>query len=326
MNKSVVYLFVSIFFLFTSCEYQIGENFVDLGKNQVDSILKGVQFYGFAYHPDEKAYIVENSGVVGCELYVPAGFEVERMIVCLGEMEWESNGTQCDFMLDVDRIPNGSYELSCEVFAKTNNGTVAGQVGAEQYVEKRSWPLKINARTESELPLQHRVNEEGLIEISWEIDESLRTRFDHYQIEFCTVGENINATYIVKRSEFDQCSYVDKHYVGEKGTYKVYAYFKSEADRPFSLGSLYLEQAEPQVRVEYMQKDRVYLSWTYPYRSAVDVVYGSKVVAEKVIDGMAKFSLAGQETGMIELCFSPIGDWGYKNVNYLFDLENYPKR
>ena len=28
MNKSVVYLFVSVFFLFTSCEYRLGENFM----------------------------------------------------------------------------------------------------------------------------------------------------------------------------------------------------------------------------------------------------------------------------------------------------------
>lgn len=30
MNKSVVYLFVSVFFLFTSCEYRLGENFMDM--------------------------------------------------------------------------------------------------------------------------------------------------------------------------------------------------------------------------------------------------------------------------------------------------------
>ena len=47
MNKSVVYLFVSIFLLFTSCEYHIGENFVYLGKNHFDSIFNVVKFYGF---------------------------------------------------------------------------------------------------------------------------------------------------------------------------------------------------------------------------------------------------------------------------------------
>ena len=42
MNKSVVYLFVSVLFLFTSCEYRLGENFVDLGRLQVDSVLTDV--------------------------------------------------------------------------------------------------------------------------------------------------------------------------------------------------------------------------------------------------------------------------------------------
>ena len=437
MNKSVVYLFVSVFFLFTSCEYRLGENFMDFEKWQADSVAMSVDFYGpFIHDLENKIFVVEHSGNAACQISPLLGFEVEKQIVRIGEMEWESDGTRCDFMLDVDLIPNGSYELSCEVFARTNNGTVAGQVGAERYVEKRSWPLKINARTESEFSLRHRVNEEGLIEIFWEVDGALRAGFDHYQIEFSTIDENAHSTYITQRSDFDKCFYADKRYVdlipngsyelscevfartnngtvagqvgaeryvekrswplkinartesefslrhrvneeglieifwevdgalragfdhyqiefstidenahstyitqrsdfdkcfyadkryaGEKGVYKVYIYFKSEADRPRSLGSLDLEQAEPEVQVEYMKEDRIRLSWTYPYHSAVDVVYGGEIVAEKVTDGIAEFSLAGQEVRVVELRFSPVGDWGYKNANYSFNLENCP--
>lgn len=325
MNKSVVYLFVSVFFLFTSCEYQLGENFMDFEKWQADSVAMSVDFYGpFIHDWENKIFVVEHSGNAACQISPLPGFEVEKQIVRIGEMEWESDGTRCDFMLDVDLIPNGSYELSCEVFARTNNGTVAGQVGVERYVEKRSWPLKINARTESEFSLRHRVNEEGLIEIFWEVDGALRAGFDHYQIEFSTIDENAHSTYITQRSDFDKCFYADKRYAGEKGVYKVYIYFKSEADRPRSLGSLDLEQAEPEVQVEYMKEDRIRLSWTYPYHSAVDVVYGGEIVAEKVTDGIAEFSLAGQEERVVELRFSPVGDWGYKNANYSFNLENCP--
>lgn len=233
MNKSVVYLFVSVFFLFTSCEYRLGENFMDFEKWQADSVAMSVDFYGpFIHDLENKIFVVEHSGNAACQISPLLGFEVEKQIVRIGEMEWESDGTRCDFMLDVDLIPNGSYELSCEVFARTNNGTVAGQVGAERYVEKRSWPLKINARTESEFSLRHRVNEEGLIEIFWEVDGALRAGFDHYQIEFSTIDENAHSTYITQRSDFDKCFYADKRYAGEKGVYKVYIYFKSEADRP----------------------------------------------------------------------------------------------
>ncbi|WP_301847694.1 hypothetical protein, partial [uncultured Parabacteroides sp.] len=260
------------------------------------------------------------------QIYPLPGFEIEKQIIRLGEMVWESSGTQCDFLLDVDLIPNGSYELSCEIIARMNSGTVAGQVGIEHYVEKRSWPLKVNARTETELPLLHRVNEEGLIEISWEVDEAFRDGFDHYQIEFTTLKEGLNYTYIARRSDFDIHSYADKRYAGEKGSYKVYLYFKAEADRPRSLGSLDLEQTKPQVQVEYRTKNCVRLSWTYPYRSAVDVVYGGEVVAEKVTDGVTEFPLAGQEAGRVELRFSPVDNWGYENANYTFNLENYPKR
>lgn len=240
MNKSVVYLFVSVFFLFTSCEYRLGENFMDFGKLQVDSVLTDVQFYGFAYYSDEKTYIVENSGAASCELYMSAGFEVERMIVRLGEMEWVSDGTRCDFMLDVNQIPNGSYELSCEVFARTNNGTVAGQVGAEQYVEKRSWSLKVNARTGSDKSLRYRMDENGHPEIFWEVDESLRDGFDHFTIEY----SYDNMTYIRRSTRFDQRSFVDKTYAGAGGTYEVYIYFKDETIRPYSLGKAVLDVSD----------------------------------------------------------------------------------
>jgi hypothetical protein len=327
MNKSVVYLFVSIFFLFISCEYQLGENFMDFEKRQVDSVAMSVDFYGpFIHDVENGTFVVENSGDAVCQIDPLPGFEIEKQIIRLGEMVWESNGTQCDFRLDVDLIPNGSYELSCEIIARMNSGTVAGQVGIEHYVEKRSWPLKVNARTETELPLLYRVNEEGLIEISWEVDEAFRDGFDHYRIEFTTLKKGANYIYTTRRSDFDIHSYADKRYAGEKGTYKVYLYFKAEADRPRSLGSLDLEQAKPQVQVEYRTKNHVRLSWTYPYRSAVDVVYGGEVVAEKVTDGMTEFSLAGQEAGMVELRFSPVDNWGYENANYTFNLENYPKR
>ena len=73
-----------------------------------------------------------------------------------------------------------------------------------------------------------------------------------------------------------------------------------------------------------MKEDRIRLSWTYPYNSAVDVVYGGQIVAEKVTDRIAEFSLAGQEERVVELRFSPVGDWGYKNANYSFNLENCP--
>ena len=240
MNKSVVYRFVSVLFLFTSCEYRLGENFVDLGRLQVDSVLTDVQFYGFAYHQDEKAYVAENSGVASCELFISAGFEVERMIVRLCEMEWESTGKRCDFMLDMDRIPNGSYELSCEVFARMNSGTVAGQVGAEQYVEKRSWPLKINARTGSDKNLRYRMDENGHPEIFWDVDESLRDGFDHFTIEY----SYDNVVYIRRSNRFDQRSFVDETYAGAGGTYEVYIYFKDETIRPYSLGKAVLDVSD----------------------------------------------------------------------------------
>ena len=93
MNKSVVYLFVSVFFLFTSCEYRLGENFMDFGKWQADSVAMSVDFYGpFIHDWENKIFVVEHSGNAACQISPLPGFEVEKQIVRIGEMEWESDG------------------------------------------------------------------------------------------------------------------------------------------------------------------------------------------------------------------------------------------
>ena len=67
MNKSVVYLFVSVFFLFTSCEYRLGENFMDFEKWQADSVAMSVDFYGpFIHDWENKIFVVEHSGNAAC--------------------------------------------------------------------------------------------------------------------------------------------------------------------------------------------------------------------------------------------------------------------
>lgn len=237
--KRSVYLFVCVFFLFASCEYQLGENYLEVEKVRTDLVADHVEVYGsFIHNMENDAFEMEHSVKAAFHVYPLPGLKVEKLVVRLGEMMWESHEERCDFMLDVDRIPNGSYELSCEIYAWTNNGTVAGQVGAEQYMEKRSWPLRVNARTESDHLLEWRMTEEGYPEIGWEVDESLRSGFAYYTVEY----QHDHSTYIRRITDFDQRSFVDKEYaVGAGGTYRVYIYFKDEAVRPYSLGKAVLD-------------------------------------------------------------------------------------
>ena len=62
MNKSVVYLFVSVFFLFTSCEYRLGENFMDFEKWQADSVAMSVDFYGPFIHEADRPHWRDGMG------------------------------------------------------------------------------------------------------------------------------------------------------------------------------------------------------------------------------------------------------------------------
>ena len=63
MRKSVVYLFVSVFFLFTSCEYQLGENFVEMERPSAGSVLSDV--YLNLPEDYEGQYYVDDTWFVG---------------------------------------------------------------------------------------------------------------------------------------------------------------------------------------------------------------------------------------------------------------------
>ena len=324
MRKSVVYLFVSVFFLFMSCEYQLGENFVEMEKPSANSVLSDV--YLNLSKDYEGRYYVNETQLVGYTVYLLQGYDVEKCVFRLGEMEWENADVIGDFLLDVNRIPNGNHDLVCEVHVRTNSGTVAGQLGTEHYIETRSWPLKVEARDETNLPLPNRVNEDGYLELSWEVDEALRSVFDHYTIELSVS----NYTYIRRSTNFDQRSFVDMNYIGAGCTYRVYIYFKDESIRPYSLGKIVLEQIDPQVKVEYPTAGKIRLSWSNPYRSLVDIVYQEKIVAEKVADGTAEFSVSDREIKdqSVELRFFSADGIAHPmtSFSYMFNLENKPEK
>ena len=235
MRKSVVYLFVSVFFLFTSCEYQLGENFVEMERPSAGSVLSDV-YLNLPEDYEGQCY-VDDTWFVGYTVYPLPGYEVEKCVFRLGQMEWESDDFNGSFLVDVNRIPNGTYDLTCEVYVRTNRGTVAGQLGVEHYTETRSWPLKVKARNGSDKLLPYEINEEGYPVIFWEVDESERDGFDYYTIEYSIE----NYTYIRRSYDFDQRSFVDETYAGRGGTYEVYIYFKDDTLRPYSLGKAVLE-------------------------------------------------------------------------------------
>lgn len=234
MKRSVVYLFVSVFFLFTSCEYQLGENFVEVEKPPVDKEQADVSLN--IHYPPDMAFEIEKSFMFGYDVFLQ-GRKFESCIFRLGDLVWERKEKSGQFWLDVDQITNGRYELVCEVLSRSNSGSIADRFGTELSVARKTWQVKIMARNETDRPLAYRINEEGHLELSWEVDESLRSEFDHYTIEFT----RDNYTYIRRSNNFDQRTFVYTNYDGGHGIYKVYIYFKDETVRPYGLGIAVLE-------------------------------------------------------------------------------------
>lgn len=230
MKRSVIYLFVSLFFVLTGCEYELMENYQDIEKPSEDTEM---DIYLNIPDDGDGQLLIKDSYFVGYEIN-NSDFYVNKCVFRLGNKRWEKEGRRGQFSIDKYQFPNNVYELSCEVYGKRNNGSISDQIGSEMLLGKKTWPLRVFVADPSDRQLSIWLNDNGCVEIAWEIDEKYRASFDHYEI---VVSRN-NSTWTHWSKKFDLHSFED--YVQASGpvTYEVFYYPKEVTGRPFSLGKV----------------------------------------------------------------------------------------
>lgn len=293
MKRRVVYLFLSLFILLAGCEYETGENLVELEVPSADDVHAEIELWGV---PVGEQIYIEGSTSIAYSIRVP-GYRFLKCEFEIDDQKWEMEGASGDFYVNTDHLSNGMHELSCRIYLKTNSGSLLDQANGEAFIGEKTWPVKVFVRETGDIPLAYRVNEEGYIELSWETEEDLRAQFDHYRI----VYSKPHYSYERKIGSFDSRTFVDRGYVGEACTYEVFIYFKDESIRPYSLGKTELKAVDPQVKIEHLALDKVRLSWNNPYRSVASVYYKDKLIVDNVPNGSSvDIPIAG---------FSDVSQW-----------------
>lgn len=312
MKKNFIYLFISLALFLTGCESGLGDNFVDVEPQSGN----GLQMKIYSNLPDDGTLLeIDDYYHIWYDIETP-GHVFQSCTFRMGGKEWEEKEPSGYFVIYANEFPNNIYELTCEVQVKTGNGSIADQLGTEFFVQKQNWQVRVISRDPSSDPLANKVNEEGFLELSWDVDEKLRADFDHYEV----VCNSPNVTHVL--TNFDRRTYVDKSYGGGETTYEVYIYFKDVTARPYSLGTAVLHQIDPQVKMEYPEPGKVRVSWYNPYRSTVNVLYQGQMIAEKVETGVIEFPLVcnGDVKQRVELEFCAL-EWFISDVSFRYSFD-----
>lgn len=236
MKRIIIYLFLSLSLLLNACEYELGENYIELEKPSAEESELNITLNLFATDGDGR-YVITKTEQMEYEVKVP-GYRVERCVFSMGNKRWEQNRDDRRFMIDVNEFPNNIYELSCEVYGQRLDGSVGG-LAIEHLAGKKTWPLRVLVRDSSNKPLSYRIDENGDLEVSWTIDESQREPFDHYEI--CYSNQK-GGGWSNRVSDFDVRTDI-YHLTGEPLMYdlcEVFFYPKDVTARPYSLGRAWL--------------------------------------------------------------------------------------
>lgn len=236
MKRKVIYLFMSLSLLLSACEYELGENYIELEKPSASEPDLNITLSLF-FTDGEGRYVITKTEEMNYEVKVP-GYRVDRCVFSMGNKRWELNRDDNRFTIDVNEFPNNLYELSCEVYGQRLDGSVAG-MAFERLAGKKTWPLRVLVHDLSNTSLPYRIDENGDLEVSWTIDEKQREAFDYYRIFY----SNQKGGAVVRRvPDFDVRTDIfdltDEPFLYDQC--EVFFYPKDVTARPYSLGRAWL--------------------------------------------------------------------------------------
>lgn len=237
MKRIVIYLFLSLSLLLNACEYELGENYIELEKPSAEEQELNITLNLFAPDGDER-YVMTYTKQMEYEVKVP-GYRIGRCVFSMGNKRWELNRDDRHFTIDVNEFPNNIYELSCEVYGQRLDGSVGG-LAIEHLVGKKTWSLRVLVRDSSNKPLPpYWINENGDLVVSWTIDEKQREAFDHYEVCFFNPSGG-SLTNIVSDFNVRTCIYYLSYDPLKYDLCEVFFYPKDVTARPYSLGRAWL--------------------------------------------------------------------------------------
>lgn len=239
-----------------SCEIELGENYVEVerpGENMEVTALLSSANVGEVIETDGNSWL-------DYSLQMDKG----QLIQCT----FRINGQEWVFftdkeMLYLDRAifdKSGDYQLTCEAIYAVNYGSIAGQLGGEQYVCELSWTIRL---TDFEIPdnsLRYEINEAGQLVLRWGKPKINELRFTSYLVH--TNGRAVTI------EDINQTSYTVEGFFGQVLHCQVMVMMKNHDSS--LLGYIVTEEVKPTLTIEE-REGRRYICWDNRYERWVTI-------------------------------------------------------
>lgn len=269
------HLYICFFFCFivfsTSCEPELGFNFVDIKKPE--KVMVNVKLDALIINDTICLYQTNNNIKYSIDTF---GRDILKATFSMGDKYWECLSPEGNINIYSDSFEDGIYKLKCEFILKSHTGSIADQMNGEVYAGILEWDVIMrHEKGPEKKSLATNINKEGYLCISWEKPYYKFHQFKNYTIYYndellATINDPNNTTIVNK-----------KHICDYGNSYMVYANF--ENDVQWHLGYKNFPSTGITINIEPCTTayDSLTFSWHNKYKCKWNVyVYDELILKE----------------------------------------------
>lgn len=213
--------------------------------------------------------LIINAPTTLCYALSGFGKEIVEARFRMGNKEWVTQQKNGTIYLSETNFPAGSYQLTCELYLKSNSGSLADQMNAEYYAGKLSWPVVIDYSLQVPGMIGYSSTNERFLKLHWQEPQFAFLKLKGYELTYTKAWDSRQITVGPA-----QLYWVDSLYVGEGAEYTLNAILEDPDNGEslyWQLGSLPLAQ-EIQTKSSVLTDGTVRFSWVTPYQSQFSIV------------------------------------------------------
>jgi len=205
------------------------------------------------------------------------GKEISAVSFTMGNKEWEvANQPFGILSITPEEFPAGRYTLTCNLYIKSNSGSIADQFNSEYYGGSFSWPVLIDYSMEAPKLIVSQITSERQLQLQWAAPILSHLEVKGYQLDYHRHG-SVERTMHTMSTE---TSYIDPLYAGEGGEYYLSVIVTDPilgGNIYWPIGSLPLKNSISTSSSISPTGDAVF-SWECPYRNTVKVQIDGQTV------------------------------------------------
>lgn len=255
--------------LLYSCEYDLTDNYV-----HIDEPTEAAVSIDLNVIKEGQSLIVNKESDIEFAL-TAFEKEVNSAIFKMGEKEWVfTNQEEGVISITKEDFPAGEYTLTCDLFVKTNSGSIADQQGVEYLSQSLSWPVVIDYELSLPATVVSSIRD-GFLELSWSEPTLSYLKVKGYQVHY--KSEEVDREKAIE--ETTELVFTDKNYVGEAATYQVFMELTNEEETKTHLWPMGSIEMTKQFKYYTSSNiNEIEIRWENPIKNSLTILVDNEKV------------------------------------------------